>query len=352
MVRLGRNYEIYWLMIYCTIITMNILILGGTIFLGRHLVDAALANGHTVTLFNRGQHNPDLFPEVEKLCGDRTNVDDLQMLRDRHWDAVIDTCGYFPHIVQLSAQVLKNLVGHYVFISSISVYGEPPTTPGIDENSAIARLEKEDLKYYEKESYGTRKALCEQVIEAVLPSRTLTIRPGLIVGHYDPSDRFTYWPARLQRGGTVLAPGKPEAPVQIIDVRDLAEWTIRMIENKQAGVFNATGPDVPLSMRQVLEACQQVAGTSAEFVWVDDEFLLSNGVTPFTDLPLWLPSFASAMQRVDISKALEAGLTFRTLAETVADTLAWDNTRPADFPRVNGISPKRETELLELWEQR
>lgn len=349
MVRLGRNYEIYWLMIYCTIITMNILILGGTIFLGRHLVDAALANGHTVTLFNRGQHNPDLFPEVEKLCGDRTNVDDLQMLRDRHWDAVIDTCGYFPHIVQLSAQVLKNLVERYVFISSISVYGEPPTTPGIDENSAIARLEKEDLKYYEKESYGTRKALCEQVIEAVLPSRTLNIRPGLIVGPYDPSDRFTYWPARLQRGGTVLAPGNPTAPVQIIDVRDLAEWTIRMIENQHIGIFNATGPSSPLSMCDVLETCRQVAGTPAEFVWVDDEFLLGQGVTPFTDLPLWLPGAASAMMQVSVGKALNGSLTFRSLAETVGDTLTWDKTRLSDTQRVNGISVERESELLSLW---
>lgn len=331
---------------------MNILILGGTIFLGRHLVDAALANGHTVTLFNRGKTNPDLYPEVEKIRGDRTSLDDLMILQDRRWDAVIDTCGYYPNIVQLSAKTMKDYVERYVFISSISVYGEPPTDPHIDEKTSVAQLTSDNLEAYAKESYGNRKALCEQVIENELPGRTLNIRPGLIVGPFDPSDRFTYWPTRLQRGGTVLAPGNPDSPVQIIDVRDLAEWTIRMIENKWAGVFNATGPAEPFSMRQVLETCQQVAGTSAEFVWVDDEFLLSNGVTPFTDLPLWLPSFASAMQRVDISKALGTGLTFRTLAETVADTLAWDNTRPADFPKVNGISPKRETELLELWEQR
>ncbi|HSM25888.1 MAG TPA: NAD-dependent epimerase/dehydratase family protein, partial [Anaerolineaceae bacterium] len=234
---------------------MNILILGGPIFLGRHLVDAALAQGHTVTLFNRGKTNPFLYPEVEKIRGDRTLSVDLQILRDRHWDAVIDTCGYFPHIVQITAQALKDSVGSYVFISSISVYGEPPTVPTIDEKTQVAQLTSDNLEEYSKDSYGNRKALCEQVIENELPGRTLNIRPGLIVGPYDPTDRFTYWPARLQRGGTVLSPGNPDAPVQIIDVRDLAEWTIQMIEDKQVGVFNATGPEIPLSLREVLETC-------------------------------------------------------------------------------------------------
>lgn len=338
-------------MAYSTIKPMNILILGGTIFLGRHLVDAALANGHTVTLFNRGKTNPDLYPEVEKIRGDRTNLDDLKILQDRHWDAVIDTCGYFPHVVQLSARALAGSVDGYVFISSISVYGEPPTVPAIDELTSVAQLTSENLEDYLKESYGNRKALCEQVIEKEMPGRTLNIRPGLIVGPYDPSDRFTYWPARLHRGGTVLAPGNPDAPVQIIDVRDLAEWTIRMIENKQSGIYNATGPETPLKMRQVLETCQKVAGTPAELVWVEDQFLLSNKVTPFKDLPLWLPEIASVMQRVNISKALGAGLTFRPLEQIVKDTLAWDNTRPADAPRVNGITPEREAELLELWDK-
>ncbi len=281
--------------------------------------------------------------------GIEPNIEDLQSLCDRHWDATIDTCGYYPHIVQLSAQALAGAVERYVFISSISVYGEPPTTRDIDENSAVARLENEDLQRYEKESYGNRKALCEQVVERELPGRTLNIRPGLIVGPYDPSDRFTYWPARLQRGGTVLAPGKPEAPVQIIDVRNLAEWTIRMVEKPETGIYNATGPEVPFSMQQVLETCRQVAGTPAEFAWVDDEFLLAQGVTPFTDLPLWLPDPATAMMQVSIDKALDAGLTFRPLEETVKDILAWDNTRPMDYKPVNGISAERESELLKLW---
>jgi 2'-hydroxyisoflavone reductase len=328
---------------------MNILILGGTLFLGRHLVDAALANGHTVTLFNRGKTNSDLYPEVQKLRGDRTNIEDLQSLRDRHWDAVIDTCGFYPHIVQLSAQALAGSVERYVFISSISVYGEPPTTTGIDENAPVAQLAGKFLEDYAEESYGNRKALCEQVVENEMPGRTLNIRPGLIVGPYDPSDRFTYWPARLQRGGNVLAPGRPDAPVQIIDVHDLAEWTVRMIEHQQIGIFNATGPEIPLKMSQVLETCQQVAGIPAELVWVDDEFLLGQGVAPFTDLPLWLPGPAAAMMQVSISKALNAGLTFRTLDETVKDTLTWENKRESDAPRVNGIAPEREFELLGLW---
>jgi 2'-hydroxyisoflavone reductase len=328
---------------------MNILLIGGTIFLGRHLVDAALANGHTVTLFNRGKSNADLYPQVEKLRGDRTLVNDLQILQDRQWNAVIDTCGYYPHIVQLSANALADLVDCYVFISSISVYGEPPTDPNIDENTPVAQLTSENLEDYKNESYGNRKALCESVVEVELPGRTLNIRPGLIVGPYDTSDRFTYWPARMQRGGTVLAPGSPEAPVQIIDVRDLAEWIIRLIENKQTGIFNATGPKVPLSMQQVLENCREIAGNQAEFVWVDDAFLLAHQVKPFTDLPLWLPSFGYAMQRVNINKALDAGLSFRPLTETICDTLAWDNARPSNMQRQNGFTPERESELLKLW---
>ncbi|MAT41914.1 MAG: epimerase [Anaerolineaceae bacterium] len=328
---------------------MNILLIGGTVFLGRHLVDAALANGHSVTLFNRGKTNADLYPEVKKLRGDRTIVNDLKILQDHQWDAVIDTCGYYPHLVKLSANALADFVERYVFISSISVYGEPPTDPNIDENTSVAQFTSENLEDYKEESYGNRKALCEQIVEAELPDRTLNIRPGLIVGPYDPSDRFTYWPARLQRGGTVLAPGSPDAPIQIIDVRDLAEWTIRLIENQQTGIFNATGSKAPLSMHQVLEDCKHVAGNQADFVWVDDGFLLAHQVTPFTDLPLWLPSFAHAMQQVNINKALKAGLTFRPLAETIRDTLAWDNTRPSNMQRINGITPARESELLKLW---
>ncbi len=327
---------------------MNILIIGGTIFLGRHIVDAALARGHNVTLFNRGQHNPELFPQIEKLRGDRSQPGDLQALQARKWDAVIDTCGYLPRIVGLSAQALAGSVGGYVFISTISVYAQPPY-PGMDEYAPPARLADESIETLNNETYGGLKALCEQAVAAELPGRALVIRPGLIVGPHDPSDRFTYWPARMQRGGAVLAPGEPGALVQIIDGRDLAEWTIRMVEGQQTGIFNATGPALPLTLDAVIETCRQAAGTPADLTWVDEEFLLAQGVTPYTELPLWLPGASAAMDQVSIAKALACGLTFRPLAATVADTLTWDNTRPAGAARKNGLSPEREAALLDLW---
>jgi 2'-hydroxyisoflavone reductase len=257
---------------------MNLLILGGTIFLGRHLVEAALRRGHTLTLFNRGQHNPDLFPQVEKLRGDRANASDLQALQARHWDAVMDTCGYLPRLVRLSAQALSNAVKHYTFISSISVYAEPPT-PGMDESAPLARLADETVEEITGETYGGLKALCEQAVESVLPGRTLNIRPGLIVGPHDPSDRFTYWPARLRCGGAVLAPGRPGSPVQVIDARDLAEWTLDLVERQQTGHYNATGPAYPLTMGEVLETCRQAAGMDADLTWVSEAFLLAQGLS-------------------------------------------------------------------------
>jgi len=269
-------------------------------------------------------------------------------LRTRRWDAVIDTCGYLPRIVRLSAQALAGSVEHYVFISTISVYASPPF-PGMDETAPLERLADETVETLNGETYGGLKALCEQAVEAELPGRTLVIRPGLIVGPHDPSDRFTYWPARLQRGGAVLAPGSPQALVQVIDGRDLAEWTIRMVENRQTGIYNATGPALPLTLGEVIETCRQVAGTPAELTWASEEFLLAQGVTPYTEIPLWLAGEDAAMDKVNIAKALSAGLTFRPLAVTVGDTLAWDNTRPAGTQRKNGLSAEREAALLDLW---
>jgi len=328
--------------------TMNLLILGGTIFLGRHLVESALRRGHTVTLFNRGQHNPELFPQLEKLRGDRANASDLQAISARQWDAVIDTCGFIPRIVHLSALALAGTAAHYTFISSISAYAEPPA-PGMDENAPLARLEDETVEEITAQTYGGLKALCEAAVESSLPGQALIIRPGLIVGPHDPSDRFTSWPRRLQRGGEILAPGLPDAAVQIIDARDLADWTITMLEQHGTGVYNATGPASPLSMHSLLETCHQAVGSESSLTWVSDEFLLAQGVTPFTELPLWLPPEAAAMQQVSIAKALAAGLTLRPLAATITDTLAWDMTRPADTPRKNGLSAEREAALLELW---
>jgi nucleoside-diphosphate-sugar epimerase len=325
---------------------MKLLILGGTVFLGRHLVEAALRRQHQVTLFNRGQHNPDLFPQIEKLTGDRDGG--LEVLRDRQWDAVIDTCGYVPRLVNASARRLADAVERYIFISTLSVYADPPFT-GMDETAPLGRLEDETVEQITGETYGPLKALCEKAVEDVLPGRTLIIRPGLIVGPYDPSDRFTYWPTRLAHGGEVLAPDSPDRLTQFIDVRDLTNWILSMTENRQTGVFNATGPEYPLTFGKFLATCRETTHSQATFTWVSDQFLLDQHVAPYTELPLWLPGEYAAADAVSIARALSQGLEFRPLAETVAATWAWDQTRPPATPRRNGLSPEREQALLQAW---
>jgi 2'-hydroxyisoflavone reductase len=334
---------------------LNLLILGGTIFLGRHLVDSALARGHQVTLFNRGQHNPDLFPEVEKLRGDRKT--DLSALEGRRWDAVIDTCGYVPRVVRASAELLAPNVGLYAFISSISVYASV-SEPGTDEAAPVGTLEDPTVEEVTGETYGPLKALCEQAAEAALPERALIIRPGLIVGPHDPTDRFTWWPRRIAQGSDIVAPEPRDAPIQIIDGRDLAEWTIALVERGRTGVYNATGPEYRLTMERTLETCRAASGSDARFVWMDESFLLERGVGPWMELPLWIPSSdeSANLSAVNIARALADGLTFRPLAETIRDTLAWDATRPVEagdsHTRGVGLSPEREAELLRAWRER
>lgn len=330
---------------------MKLLILGGTVFLGRALVDAALARGHEVTLFNRGQHNPELYPDVEKLRGNRDG--NLNALKGRRWDAVIDTSGYVLRLVKASAELLADAVDHYTFVSSISVYADF-TTPGMDEMYPVGKMADETVEQITGETYGPLKALCEQAAERAMPGRVLTIRPGLIVGPHDQTDRFTYWPVRVAKGGEVLAPGRPDNPVQIIDVRDLAEWNIRMVEARQTGVYNATGPDYVLTIYQLLHECKRVTRSDARFTWVSDAFLMDHGATPCTEVTLWLPSKEEnqGFARADVGKAIEAGLTFRPLADTIRDTLAWDATRPAAVERRNGIRPAREAEWLAAWHRR
>jgi 2'-hydroxyisoflavone reductase len=328
---------------------MKLLIIGGTVFLGRHVVESALRRGHQVTLFNRGQHNPELFPELNKIHGDRDGG--LEPLAGKQWDAVIDTCGYVPRVVRASAEFLAISVEHYTFISSISVYAEP-LPPGANESAMVGILKDTGVEQITGETYGPLKALCEQAVEKVYAERSLVIRPGLIVGPYDPSDRFTYWPSRVARGGEVLAPGKPERQTQIIDVRDLAEWTLEMIERRASGTYNATGPAAPLTLGSLLEACRQVTGSDAHFTWVCDEFLLKHKVTPYTELPLWMPEAEAAWEMVSIHKALGASLKFRPLEQTVRDTLEWDRTRPADVPRRNGLAPEREEDLLNKYRKK
>lgn len=322
---------------------MRLLILGGTRFLGRHLVQSAQERGHEITLFNRGQSNPGLFAGVVELVGDRDGQ--LEALQGQRWDAVIDTSGYVPRIVRQSTELLAPAVAHYTFISSISVYGDLSAT-GIDESWPVATIEDETTEEITGESYGALKALCEQVVLDQYPQNGLVIRPGLIVGPHDPTDRFTYWPVRVARGGEVLAPAPPEYGTQFIDVRDLAEWTILMVERRAAGVYNATGPDEPMPLGTLLDICRSVAGSDARFTWVSPEFLLEHGVQPWMELPLWIPD---EMGSADISRAVAAGLRFRPVAATVADTLSWDDKRPADHHWRAGLDAAKEAQLLEMW---
>lgn len=326
---------------------MNILMLGGTRFLGRYFVEAALRQGHTLTLFNRGQSNPDLFPEVEQVRGSR---EDLSPLAGRRWDAALDTCGFFPRIVSKSATALAEAVDHYTFISSISVYPEDAKGE-VDESDAVAMMADETVEEITGETYGPLKALCEQAAEAAMAGRTLVVRPGLIVGLHDISDRFTYWPVRVAKGGETLAPGRGERTVEFIDVRDLANWILHMIEQKKTGVYNATGPDYPLTMQQTLEACKAVSNSDTSFTWVDDDFLLKNEVGVFVEMPLWIPDEFGGSTIYKRDRAIAEGLTFRSLDETIADMLAWNATRPADYQWRAGLKAEREAELLQMWHE-
>ena len=325
---------------------MDLLILGGTGFLGRHLVEAALEGGHRITIFNRGLSGPGLFPEVEKIEGDREG--DLSVLLGRRWDAVIDTCGYVPRVVSASAGLLAGAVDHYTFVSSISVYSDD-LAAGADEEAPVRELLDPTLEEVTGETYGGLKALCERAAEEMMPDRVLNVRPGLISGPHDPTDRFTYWPRRIAAGGEVLAPDHRERKVQYIDVRDLAAWIVRMSAEHRTGTYNATGPDYELEMGRLLEKCEAVGGAGAEAVWVSEDFLEEKGVEPFTELPLWLPREYAAMQTIDCGKAIEAGLTFRPLSETIEDVLGWDRATKAGREPAAGLRPEREQELLRAW---
>jgi 2'-hydroxyisoflavone reductase len=328
---------------------MNVLILGGTRFLGRAITEAALDAGHTVTLFNRGQTNSELFPDVEKLVGDRDG--DLEPLEGRRWDAVIDTCGYVPRIVHKSAALLADSVEHYTFISSISVYDQSILSKdGTTEDGPLATIDDETTEEITGETYGALKVLCEQVAEDTIPGRVLNVRSGLIVGPHDPTDRFTYWPVWTARGGDLLAP-PADAPIQVIDVRDLAAWLVQMVAARKTGIYNVTGPDTPLDYGQVMKACAAAAGMdAATIIHADEDFLVEHEVREWVDLPLWLPASHNGMVKIDISKALADGLHFRSIEETVRDTLAWfKNERGLESELKAGINAEREQELLAAW---
>jgi 2'-hydroxyisoflavone reductase len=345
---------------------LRLLMLGGTGFLGPHTVEAALARGHTVTLFNRGKSNTHLFPDLEKLEGDRDpdKGEGLSALAGREWDAVIDTSGYVPRIVKASAELLAPSVRQYVFISSISVFADN-SSPGMAEDGALAKMPDETDENV-MEHYGALKALCEAAAEAACPGRTTNVRPGLIVGPGDPTDRYTYWPARFARGGELLAPGDGSDPVQYVDVRDLAAWLVRLVEQRSVGVFNATGPASELSMADMLAAvragCVAAAteeapngAAGATLTWVPAEFLETQRIAPWGDLPVWLPGTGetAGFSRVDCRKAIAAGLGFRPAADTARDTLAFHLSR-SEVRRSElraGLSAERETAALAAWHE-
>lgn len=322
---------------------MKLLLLGGPKFLGRAVADAAHEHGHELTFFNRGRASPELYPRVEKLVGDREG--DLAGLAGRTWDAVIDTCGYVPHVVRASAEALAGS-GLYCFVSSISVYAD--FSEPVNESSALADLGEapSDELTADFSNYGALKALCESAVADTFGGRTLNVRPGLIVGPHDPTGRFTYWPNRVARGGEVLAVGPPERTTQFIDVRDLGEWLVGLCEREVAGTFNATHPGV--SWAELLDTCREVTGSDARITYVAEDFLLENEVGEWMQVPLWLagPAMAYA-DRVDVARAVAAGLRFRSLEDTVRATL--EHARITD---TVGLAPERETALLAKWHDR
>ncbi|MCC7431876.1 NAD-dependent epimerase/dehydratase family protein [bacterium] len=323
---------------------MKILIIGGTIFLGRHLVEVALKRKHEVTIFNRGIHNADLFSQVQKLRGDRK--ENLEALKGQTFDAVIDTCGYVPKVVKISTDFLKNSAAHYTFISSVSVYADFSEI-GIDENSNVATLKKE-TEEITGETYGALKFLCEKVVEEAFPNSFLNIRPGLIVGEHDPTDRFTYFPSRIAKGGKILVPNL-ESLAQFIDVKDLAEWILAMVEKQKTGTFNATNDGITFG--ELVKTCKEVSKSNASFVPVSDEFLVENEVEAYSELPLWVPkSEGEGFNKVNSQKAVAEGLKFRTLTETVRETLVWEKTREKSWKWRAGLSEEREKSLLLKWE--
>ncbi len=325
---------------------LSVLILGGTGFLGPAIVHAARARGHKITLFNRGRTNPGLFPDLETVRGDRDGG--LAPLAGRAFDAVIDTSGYVPRVVDASAALLRDAVRRYLFVSTISVYpGFGTSTAPIDEDTPVGRLVDPTVERVTGETYGPLKALCEDAVRARLPDRHVVVRPGLIVGPGDPTDRFTWWPVRVARGGTIAAPGDGSSPVQFVDVRDLGAWLVRLAEDGATGTYNALGFEGDLAFVEFLHGLKCALNTRARFVWVPEDVLAAQGVAPFAALPLWLPR--EGLPRVSNQRARAAGLAFRPVTETAADTLAWWRKARPDgaLSRRVGLAPEREAALLD-----
>ncbi|MEE8148386.1 MAG: NAD-dependent epimerase/dehydratase family protein [Longimicrobiales bacterium] len=329
---------------------MNLLVLGGTGFVGPHTIRAALERGHSVTMFNRGRTNPELFPGVERLIGDREN--DLRALEGRQWDAVLDIPARVPEWVRDAAQVLQGQVGRYLFVSTESVYSDT-SFAGVDEDDPVFEREPGDQRTGRELPYGLAKALAEDEARNAFPDRHTIVRPGLIVGPGDPTDRFTYWPVRIERGGEVLAPGDGSDFAQIIDARDLARFMIDLVERDVTGTFNASGPEDPLRFDEMLYGIRAATTGRVSFTWASTEFLREQEVRPWAHMPVWVPAEGDAVgfSQFSNARALAEGLKYRPLAETTRDLLEWHATRPEERRQElrAGISAEREAELLEAW---
>ncbi len=330
---------------------IDILILGGTGFIGPFQVRYALERGHSVTLFNRGSGR-EMFPELETLIGDRSG--DLEALRGRRWDVVIDNSRQNPDWVELSAEFLKDSVQQYVYVSSRSAYADVSRVP-MTADAPTWTYESAGIQPGDPLNYGLGKALSERAAQRIFAGRTTILRPGLIIGPQDDTDRFTYWPVRIHRGGEVLAPGDPSDPVQIIDVRDFTEWTIRLGEDATAGEFNVVGPRIPRPMDELLHGIRAVTTAEATFTWVEEGFLRERGVRPYAEMPVWRPpSMGAGFARFDLTPEVEAGLTFRPLADTAIATLEYHFSRPPERQASlrAGLSAEREREVLAAWHAR
>jgi 2'-hydroxyisoflavone reductase len=328
---------------------MNLLIIGGGVFLGQALLQSALEGGHAVTVFNRGHSRNWWPPGVKWIVGDRK--EDLHLLLGRKWDAVIDTCGYRPQDVEATCAALFDSCERYVYISSVSAYASFARPP-IRETDPLASADNIDRETINGTTYGPLKAECERTVARIYGGRSILVRPGLIVGPGDPTGRLSYWPWRICAGGRVLAPGSPDTPVQYIDARDLAAWILRLVMLRASGAFNGTGPNEGATFGELIDTCRWICGEDVEIEWVDEHFLQREGVQPWVELPLWIPSHdpeTLGFHKVDTTRSRAAGLKTRPMAVTVSDILDAGIPLHDDKRRAGKMTRERERDLLAVW---
>lgn len=328
---------------------MNLLIIGGGVFLGQALLQSALEGGHTVTVFNRGHSRNWWPPGVKWIVGDRK--EDLHLLMGRTWDAVVDTCGYRPQDVEATCAALFESVERYVYVSSVSAYASFAHSP-IRETDPLAAADNIDRETINGATYGPLKAECERTVARIYGNRAILVRPGLIVGPGDPTGRFSYWPWRVCAGGKVLVPGSPDTSIQYIDARDLAAWILRLIMLRASGAYNGTGPNEGASFGELVDTCRWICGEDVEIEWVDERFLQRECVQPWVELPLWIPSHdpeTLGFHKVDTVRARASGLKTRPMAVTLSDILEAGVPLHDDKRRTGKMTRERERDLLAVW---